>query len=555
MVFKSRLADAHPPAHYQDSLAHYFWAQLDRFAGRTLFVDRASGRHWTGAQIKSTAGRLARRLVRLAGLEANHDCVLLYQNSDHSHLTALALLFAGASVCTVAPDMPEPEQAYRVGLVRPALVFATWRLHERLCRLRQDLGLAFCLVIMDDHLEEGARCLAGGQAGAPPTLGLHAHLLADDAGAPLEPLELPVRVHPDRPAFVLFTSGSTGRPKSVGRSQRNSLHVCFCLDGAEHLWRLEPGSVLAGHLPLDHSTGLFSLKVTLAKGLKLVLMPGYQFEHMLDAIEQYRITDVILASALLHNFMSSGEQLRGRDLSSLRNMLSVGSPIASPARAREFMAAHPGCSVRQAFGMTECSFISVAAPGDLDSVGQLLANVRVKLVDSGTRAEIHEPGREGELLVGGPAVAAGYLGEQFREQSRAAFLADGYYVSTDICALTSDHRLQVRGRSAEVLCLNDGWKVLPYEIEQVLLEHPLIEQAAVVGVPHPELPTCHAPRAYVVCRPGAGAPLTERQVREFAAARLAEPKHLVGGVRFMDTLPRISIGKVDKRLLKQMDGL
>lgn len=645
MVFKSNFPPVTPDPKYKDLVSNFFWSQLDVFGSRVLFVDYETGRQWTGGQIKAQSARTALSLQR-HGFEKDSNCVMFYKHSDYIQLVALGVLFAGGSVCVGFDSDPAQEHAYMLGAIQPAFVFVKHELVGETLQTRcdkLDSLRPFTLVIMDDDAlseSEFQRLVGEGRScpRATTILGLHHDLWSapGDATPTLEPNQnrgLPMQVDPLRPAFVLLTSGSTGRPKPGCRSQRNSLYVAHSLVGAEQLWDLNESSVVAAHLPLDHGTGIFLLKQCLARGFKSVIINGYQMDSMLYAIEKHRITDLVLGSALLHNMLSSqevsqmmdsdGETLRSR-LGSLRNFLAVGSSIALQSLVAKFMRCLPECSVRQAFGMTECGFLCVVPramasaerePLDLKIVGRLLPNVEIKLVerqsgepvdqaqqangDDGREKlrEISQRNTPGELYVRGPTVSPGYLGEQFREQARKCFLPDGFYKSNDICSFGDDQLLRMFGRFNDVLCLSDGWKVLPSEIEQVILELPLVKEVAVVGIAHPRLPTCHAPRAYIVPKDGvkvvessdegeefqsqvsngnwdlkqrehnnnqhtmAPAPvgeqtLTKRMVFEFAAARLSEPKHLVGGIKFMQQLPKIStLGKVDRKALKKMDGL
>jgi acyl-coenzyme A synthetase/AMP-(fatty) acid ligase len=647
MIFKSKFADVKPADQYKELVSNLFWDRLDTYRASVLFVDYETGRQWTGAQIKSTSSRLARQLIR-HGLAANDDCVLFYKHSDYIQLAALGLLFAGASVCAGYDLDPEHEHAYMLEVMAPKFVFVAARLVDEMQRVRAAYGHQYTIVVMDDDSlgAAGERVVErlATDAGAGPVLGLHRDLLKEDTcQADDERVErLPVQVDPQRPAFILLTSGSTGRPKPVCRSQRNSLYVCHSLAGAEQLWELNESSVVAAHLALDHGTGIFQLKQCLARGYKSIIINGYERRALLDAIRRFRVTDVVLGSALVHNLLSScqleleaaGAGALADELGSLRNLIAVGSPIASPALVGQFMRALPDCSVRQAFGTTETGFLFVV-PRELaldgrpelgpQIVGLAIPNVEFKLMSRETTAstadaqqpapaEIDQFDTPGELYVRAPTVSPGYFGERFRPLSSTSFMPDGFYKTNDLCSVDPDGMLRVLARLGDVLCLGDGWKVLPGEIEHVIAEHPLVREAAVVGVPHPSLPTCHAPRAYVVPREGvqvvddddgeqeeqtakgaetighqhqqrpadndrqqnghqakqlngngklnghanhrngAAKTISKRLIFEFVAERLAEPKHLVGGIKFVDELPKISIGKVDKRALKRADG-
>lgn len=564
MVFKSQFRDVEPDEKFKDSLSLFYWHQLDVYAKRTLFVDFVSGRQWTGKEIKQKAARIARHLIREVGLKPAQSCVFFYPHNDLIQIISLGVLFAGGSVCVGSPFDPAAEHCHMLKVMQPSVVIVESKLHREMVQLRREHGeFNYKICVVDGH----------GEAEDEATFELDSIMQQQQETDSLsadgdQTMPMPVLVDPDEPAYVLLTSGSTGRPKPVARSQRNSLYVCHCLSGevSDRLWDLNERSVLSGHLQLDHGTGTFCTKMTLAKGLKLILMDGYQPETMLRAIERHQISDILLGSALLHNFISTPQSaLAKHNLSSLRNFLSVGSRLPSHSAAQQFMLAHPSVRIRQTFGMTEVGFACAVernrALDDTDTVGMLLPNLSLKLVDPDTGEEVLEPNREGELYLAGPTVSPGYLAydsyeeaDRLREQSRKVFLADGFYRSFDLGSMTEDGRLRLRGRCNDVLCLHDGWKVLPQEIESVLLEHPAILEAAVVGVPDPELPGCHAPRAYVILKEAWLGKITEAELCEWLKPRTSRPKHLYGGLRFMDALPRARLSKVDRRALLKMDG-
>jgi len=573
MVFVSTFEDSKPPEQFKDSLSEFFWHQLDVFKDKTLLVDYESGRSWTGAQIKRKCSEIANYLIDELGLKPRNSCVLFYKNNDHAQLVTVATLFAGGSVCAGYPDDPQAEHAHMIKCLEPAIVFASKNLLQELLDIRQkscgEFKFKICIIDLEEGQERGFELKDHSFVAA----GLSKHLLdhheqsTSNGSGKLASSEikinnncsrLPIRVDPDDPAFVLLTSGSTGQPKPVARSHRNSIYVCFSLEGASDLWHLDENSILAGHLQLDHGTGTFSLKMTLSKGLKMIVIDGYKFETLLDAIDRFKVTDCMLGSAHLHNIMSAPESsLSKYNLSSLKNFIAIGSPLASYSRALEFMDRYPNLSVRQAFGMTECGFLCIVPRADSredsKSVGMLLPNVRMKLINLNTGKEVTEVEEEGELFVAGPTVSPGYLGAAL-ELTRTAFQADGFYRSNDVCSMLPNNRLRVKGRRTDVLCLNDGWKVLAHELELVLQEHPGVLEAAVVGIPHPTLQTMHAPRAYVVAKESWRSRLDESELFDFSAARLSAPKHLTGGIKLMDQLPRVSLGKVDKRALLKLDG-
>lgn len=660
MVFKSKFEDSKPAARFNDSVSEFFWHQLDVYAKKTLIVDYNSSREWKGEQIKQVSSLIASHLIEHLNLKQNDCCVFFYPHNDLIHVVALGVLFAGASVCVGARDDPADEHRYMIEVMKPAVVFTDDTLVEELEDLLEKNGSEFNFKICvlndedewmngitnerhiysndyeaDEQLKEKNVNLSKNDGKILNNNGnntkekkkkktvfhLHKDIISanNNRQSNLSNINVksPVQVKPNDPAFVLFTSGSTGRPKPVGRSHKNSIYVCHSLNTTTSLWDLNEFSVLAGHLQLDHGTGTFNFKMTLSKGLKLIVMDGYDYKTLLSAIEKYKITDCLLGSALLHNLISTSESetetevvdsyqesgcnnnnnnsntniintnrssnsngsaklsmypyLNSFNISSLKNLLAVGSKIPSYSKVNEFMVKYKNVNIRQTFGMTETGFLSLVPrfnenkimddkkKNDFDeSTGFLLPNLSIKIVDQITGEEMSEYNKDGELYIAGPTISPSYIGKEFSEQSKKVFnIENKYYRSFDICRLTSDEKLIISGRCSEVLCLYDGWKVLPYEIETAMLEHPGIKEIAVIGIPHPNLPTCHAPRAYVVLKNGwqvVGSKSSEEEIFEYSVKKLSSPKCLIGGVKIMKDLPRISIGKVDKKMLRKMDG-
>lgn len=180
-----------------------------------------------------------------------------------------------------------------------------------------------------------------------------------------------------------------------------------------------------------------------------------------------------------------------------------------------------------------------------DSVGRPVSSVEVKIVRLEENAadmdfiglDAHE---EGELLVRGPNVMHGYLNNP---EATAATMAPGGWLRTgDVAAYDDDGLVFIRDRVKELIKVN-GFQVPPAELEEVLRSHPLVLDAGVIGVKNEA--SGEVPRAYVSARPG----VTEAELQEFVAKRVAKYKRLTGGIQFMDTVPRSPTGKILRRLL------
>jgi acyl-CoA synthetase (AMP-forming)/AMP-acid ligase II len=211
--------------------------------------------------------------------------------------------------------------------------------------------------------------------------------------------------------------------------------------------------------------------------------------------------------------------------------------------------------VRQGYGMTELSPVSHVIPPDRDdislgSIGVPVANVESKLIDTETGEEIDLPAegrsRPGELLVRGPNVMIGYLDRD--EATRQTIDADGFLHTGDIASVDSDGVLYIVDRLKELIKYK-GYQVAPAELEALLLTHPGIADAAVIGIPHEE--SGEAPKAFVVRSPGSA--VTEDEVMAFVSEHVA-PYKKVRSVEFVEAVPKSSSGKILRKDLKAREA-
>ena len=206
--------------------------------------------------------------------------------------------------------------------------------------------------------------------------------------------------------------------------------------------------------------------------------------------------------------------------------------------------------------MTETSCIATmlpyTEPDDIGSVGRPISNLDIKLVDDEGR-DITGYNISGEICVRGPTVVPGYFENE--AANAEAFDSEGFLKTGDIgyCE-EKTKKWFIIDRKKELIKVR-GFQVVPPELEGVLLLHPQIVDAAVIGVKgvQGQLPETECPRAYVVRRPGAeGAKLTGEEVKQWCGTRLAKYKALTGGVVFVDAIPRNASGKILKRILRDM---
>jgi len=343
-------------------------------------------------------------------------------------------------------------------------------------------------------------------------------------------------VDPDETCFALvYTSGTMGKPKGVALSHTNLLTAAA---GTADAIGLGANDVVVGVSALFHVFGLGpGLLSTLLAGASVVVHEETDAESVLEGAERHRAT---VHYGIPTHFIAELDALRRRprDLSSLRLAVIAGAPVGDELveRLRNLL----GVTVTTAYTVTETSStVSASRPEDPRekrrfTVGRPIAGTSVRVLESdGTELPVESVG---EIAVKGPGVMLGYH-RQPRE-TRAAFDAEGYFLTGDLGLLDEEGYLHLVGRKKDVI-IKAGFNVYPREVEARIESHPAVQEVAVVGVPDPLLG--EAICACVV--PVEGAIVTDREIVEWCRETLADPK-VPDRLRFLDELPRTDTGQV-----------
>jgi malonyl-CoA/methylmalonyl-CoA synthetase len=432
----------------------------------------------------------------------------------------------GAVVLLTAPGSIEMVEAY-LGILRAGAIV----LLSNPSYTRRELR----------HLAEHSHAVAAVAAGPSlealralaeelPALDLVIDAAAEEA-AGFEPLPIE-RLEPEAVAMLAYTSGTTGRSKAVPLTHAN---ILSSIRAAMLAWRWNSDDVLVHSLPLFHQHGLSGVSATLLSGARAVIASSFDPAQTCRAIESEHAT-ILLAVPAMYERLVVSDEFTGARLNSLRLMVSGSAPL-SPALAERVKAVW-GRYPLERYGTTESGLdVSNLYEGERKpgSVGLPLPGIELELLDGNGRPV--PDGQDGEIVVSGPQVFAGYLGDA--DAGAEAFHPGGRFRTGDIGRRDpADGFLSITGRAKELI-ISGGMNVYPREVELALEESPAVAQAAVVGVPSERWG--EEVVAAVVCRPGAS--VGERELLEFVRERLApykRPKRVV----LLDELPRNHMGKV-----------
>ncbi|MEV3910356.1 class I adenylate-forming enzyme family protein [Streptomyces canus] len=343
----------------------------------------------------------------------------------------------------------------------------------------------------------------------------------------------------DSPAAILHTSATTGRAKGVAVD-----HASFRAIALGWLAQARPTNdiVLVNCCPLYHGSMVVSLTY-MAAGATVVLMPGFQPQRALAAIEDNRATHVWLVPQMIR-FLMQSKSLQGTDLSSLREVLYGAAPM--PPEVYAEAVERLGCGFRHVYGMTEVGgpFVTLGpdehpAPGGTDVIpaGRVIPGMSVKALDPKDQEVPH--GVIGEICARGPGLMRGYWNDE--KATADITTTDGWIRTGDLGFLDRDGRVHLIDRSKDLI-IRAGQNVYPREIEQALRSHPAVHDAAVVGVTDADYG--EVPLAFVVAEDGT----TPDEVSAHLVGLLAaykRPRH----IRFIEEVPRNPAGKILKKSL------
>jgi acyl-CoA synthetase (AMP-forming)/AMP-acid ligase II len=503
MIFRSPYPYVEVPA---VALTDFVLERSDAYGDKPALIDGRSGRAYTHAEtasaIRAATGALAAR-----GLRRGDVVALFAPNSPEYAIAFHAVAALGAVVTTINPTYTVEEIAFQLE-------------HSG---ARAIIGAPDVL----DRARDGAQRAGVGEI---YTLGEYGSDARPVDGAP----------DPDDLVALPYSSGTTGLPKGVMLSHRNLVANVLQSSAQQPI---TTDDTLIGVLPFFHIYGLnVVMNAVLRNGATLVTMPRFDLEDYLELVQEHRATKAHLVPPIVLALAKSPLVDR-YDLSSLQLVNSGAAPLS--AELAEAAAERVGCPVVQGYGMTESSPVTHVTPTDPalhrpGTIGPPVPNTECKVAELPGGAEL-EPGEEGEVCVRGPQVMRGYLDDP--DATARTIDAEGWLHTGDVGHADADGYVVLVDRVKELIKYK-GYKVAPAELEALLVEHPAVAEAAVIGRPDEE--AGEVPVAFVALDGDA----SPDEIRAYVAERVAPYKKL-RALEVVDEIPKSPSGKILRRLLRE----
>ncbi|KAK4429706.1 4-coumarate--CoA ligase-like 9 [Sesamum alatum] len=511
-----------PPSTARFSLPDYVFSLLPSDSSPTsLLIDASTRRRIPLSRLPHLVQTLASNLRRNFHLSKNDVAFILSPNSIHIPVLYLSLLSLGAIVSPSNPLSSAPEVSRQIHVSKPVIAFATSETAARLPALRKGT------ILLDSPEFES---------------------LLVPCSSPSHDEFVRAELFQHDTAAILYSSGTTGRVKGVELTHRNFIAAIAGVHAVREV-RPSPAVTLCA-VPFFHVYGFVLCIREVALGGSVIVAAGKSLESILGAVEESKVTHLAVAPPLVVGMVKSAA-VEKYNLRSLEAVLCGGAPVANSVIER-FKQRFPSISLLQAYGLTETTAgitrtIGVNERRVAGANGRLVSNCQAKIVDPLTGHNL-PPLKPGELWIRGPMVMKGYVGD--KEATAATIDSEGWLRTGDICYFNSDGLLFYVERMKELIKYK-GYQVAPAELEDILISHPAILDAAVI--PYPDEDAGQVPAAFVVRQ--AGSMVNDSQIMDFVAEQVA-PYKKIRRVFYIDSIPKNAPGKVlRKDLIKLASGV
>lgn len=481
------------------------------------------------------------------GVKKGDRVALFLANCPQYVISFFGGLKAGATLVPCNPMYKERELEHQLNDSGAETIVALGSIYKVVKNVREKTGLKNIIVTgIEDYMP------LKGLATIIPRVSTMVSLYPDTINFlemmdKYEPKPPEIEINPKEDLAVLqYTGGTTGVPKGAMLTHYNIM--TNAIQVAHWSYSTEGKDVTMSVLPLFHIYGLtITMILPTYRAGTIILIPRFDLETVLKAVEKYK-PNYFPGVPTMYVSLNEYSDIKKYKLSSIRYCVSGAAPL--PFEVMKTFEELTGANLVEGYGLTEASPTTHSNPMDkrdkkrVGSIGIPYPDTDAKIVDVETGTKDIPLGETGELVIRGPQVMKGYWN---KPEETEKTLRDGWLYTGDIAKMDEDGYFYIVDRKKDMIDVS-GFKVWPTNVEDVLYEHPAVEEAAVIGVPHPY--RGETVKAYIVLKAGYSGKVTEEDIINFCRERIAAYK-VPRIVEFRMQLPKTLVGKILRKDLKE----
>jgi len=497
------------------------------------------GRKITYRQLGEEVANVASGLAQ-SGLKKGQRMAIMLPNCPQYISTYYAILKIGGIVVNVNPMYVERELEFQLKDAGVEIILALRDFYSRLKAIEEEVSMK-TIILTDLDETRGERTQQ--KSGVTSAKGVYEYVELVEMGKRLPPPS--VQVNPEEVALLQYTGGTTGLSKGAMLTHRNLVSdVLQCVSWNQDAVRGQERMLAA--LPFFHVYGMtVAMNEAIELAATIILLPRFNVDDALEAINLYQPTRFPGVPTMYMAIMNH-PQVNQYNISSIRVCSSGSAPM--PVEAQRRFEELTGAKISEGYGLTEASPVTHANPflgkRKIGSIGLPRPDVDAKIVDLETGEKDLLPGEEGELCIRGPQVMLGYWN---RPEETSKTLRNGWLYTGDIARMDEEGYFYIVDRKKDMIICS-GYNVYPREIEEVLYQHPKIQEACIVGVPDPY--RGETVKAFVVLKENQQA--TAEEIIEYCQKNMAKYK-VPTSVEFRQELPKSHVGKVLRKILREQE--
>nr|XP_039266525.1 4-coumarate--CoA ligase 1-like isoform X2 [Styela clava] len=501
-------------------LSDFFLSRIKEYGDETAMIDNTvEGKQLTFRQLYKQIQSCG-RFIQKQGIHKGDVVGLIVPNCLEYVIAMMGVISCGAVISPCNPSYKEGEMQHIFKITEPKILIVSDKTIDVVKRVVEKSKSIRKIIVIgkSDEFETWDEGIAANEK--EQALVLNFEISAKD--------DL---------AILPYSSGTTGMPKCVMHTHYSMIATLLtCWYNNDY----KKGETFYNERPMFHAGGYLFVLMSLQGGLRVVMDREFDVERTLAAIQNYQVNHFIMVPPIMLE-MSQTDLNKKYDTSSWKTSLTGGASI--PTSIMKAVSERFNINMFPGYGMTEFTPMSINdnVQSFADSDGSICSNVEMMIVDSNTGMEL-KSGEDGEILVKGPQMTKGYY--RNREATEQTINKNGFLHTGDIGHI-QNNMVYVVGRLKEVIKYKT-FQVTPAEIENILLRHPGVSDAGVVGIPDQ---LCgELPKALVVRKLSS---VNSDELLELIKRELVDYKQLRGGIQFVDKIPKSKMGKIDRTELKK----